>query len=97
MNEEVFTAKRYTDENGELVGFFIDHPDFYCDICPEDNTFGVYFRDKISGKEVYGEPDEVNFESAWKSLGYQYGEDALSNVRVGWDLRESILRNKHKL
>lgn len=26
------------------------------------------------------------FDTAWHALGYQYGEDALSNVRVGWNL-----------
>lgn len=26
------------------------------------------------------------FDVAWKALGYQYGEDALDNVRVGWNL-----------
>jgi hypothetical protein len=26
-------------------------------------------------------------EEAFTTLGYQYGEEAMSNVRVGWDLR----------
>lgn len=35
------------------------------------------------------------FEEAWavkKAEGYQYGEDALEQVRFGWELRESYMR-----
>ncbi len=34
------------------------------------------------------------FEEAWavkKAEGYQYGEDALEQVRFGWELRESYI------
>jgi len=31
-------------------------------------------------------PCAAEFDEAWTRTGYQYGEDALSNVRVGWRL-----------
>lgn len=37
------------------------------------------------------------FEEAWarmEALGYQYGEDALEQVRLGWDLRETTAANE---
>jgi len=30
----------------------------------------------------------VSFNEAWKTTGYQYGEEALENVRLGWSMRE---------
>ncbi len=27
-----------------------------------------------------------NFKDAWAKLGYQYGDDALEQVKLGWDL-----------
>lgn len=32
------------------------------------------------------EPNGWDFDTAWRSTGYQYGQDALENVRAGWDL-----------
>ena len=29
---------------------------------------------------------EIKFEDAWQRTGYQYGDDALQNVKLGWDL-----------
>lgn len=26
------------------------------------------------------------FEEVWEETGYQYGEDALENVKLGWEL-----------
>lgn len=34
---------------------------------------------------------KITFEEAWKKMeatGYQYGEDALMGVRLGWKMRE---------
>ena len=37
------------------VGWYIDHPDFYCDIEPDEaGIWSVFFRDK-NGKEAFGE------------------------------------------
>lgn len=27
-----------------------------------------------------------SFDEAWKELGYEYGEDALESVKLGWEL-----------
>jgi len=35
----------------------------------------------------------INFEDAWKRTGYQYGGDALENVKLGWELAVKHLVN----
>lgn len=47
-------------EDGRL-GWYIDHPDFYCDLEPDINgTWSVFFRDRATGKEVFGERQVPN-------------------------------------
>jgi len=42
-------------ENGS-VAYYVQHPDFYCDIEQDENgVWSVYFRDRITGQEVYKE------------------------------------------
>jgi hypothetical protein len=57
---DLVTAKRMTNAEGKFVGWFIDHPEFYCDICPEDENWSVYFRDRNTNKEVYAESPTIN-------------------------------------
>lgn len=38
---------------------------------------------------------EITFKEAWSVMelaGYQYGDDALENVKVGWDMAKGILK-----
>jgi heme oxygenase len=38
------------------------------------------------------DPSSQTFEEAWATKGYIYGQDALDNVRLGWDM--AILTNQ---
>jgi hypothetical protein len=33
---------------------------------------------------------EAEFQKAWARTGYQYNEDALENVRLGWELAMGV-------
>ena len=38
------------------VGWYIDHPNFYCDLEPDESgVWSVFFRERNTGKEAYGE------------------------------------------
>jgi hypothetical protein len=54
-----FVLKEMTAEDGTSLGWYVNHSDFYCDIQKEDGVWGVYFRDKITNQEAYGEPNET--------------------------------------
>lgn len=41
---------------------------------------------KVSEKAA----DDPSFEESFTALGYQYGEEALQNVRLGWELRSAL-------
>ena len=51
-----FVLREMTAEDGSSLGWYVDHSDFYCDIEKEDGVWGVYFRDKITDRDSYGEP-----------------------------------------
>jgi hypothetical protein len=55
-----FVLKEMTAEDGSSLGWYVNHSDFYFDIQKEDGVWGVYFRDKITEQEAYGEPNETN-------------------------------------
>jgi len=55
-----FVLKEMTAEDGTSLGWYVNHSDFHCDIQKEDGVWGVYFRDKITEQEAYGEPNETN-------------------------------------
>jgi hypothetical protein len=54
-----FVLKEMTAEDGTSLGWYVNHSDFYCDIQKEDGVWGVYFRDKITDQDAYGEPNET--------------------------------------
>ena len=48
------TMRRMDFDDGR-VGWYIDHPEFYCDIEPDSSgVLSVFFRDK-NGREAFGE------------------------------------------
>jgi hypothetical protein len=53
-----FVLKEIKAEDGSSLGWYVNHSDFYCDIQKEDGVWGVYFRDKITDQDAYGEPNE---------------------------------------
>jgi hypothetical protein len=55
-----FVLKEMKAEDGTSLGWYVNHSDFYCDIQKEDGVWGVYFRDKITNQDAYGEPNETN-------------------------------------
>jgi hypothetical protein len=55
-----FVLKEMKAEDGSSLGWYVNHSDFYCDIQKEDGVWGVYFRDKITDQDAYGEPNETN-------------------------------------
>jgi len=55
-----FVLKEMTAEDGSSLGWYVNHSDFYCDIQKEDGVWGIYFRDKITDQDAYGEPNETN-------------------------------------
>jgi hypothetical protein len=55
-----FVLKEMKAEDGSSLGWYVNHSDFYCDIQKEDGVWGIYFRDKITDQDAYGEPNETN-------------------------------------
>jgi hypothetical protein len=47
--------KQRVDEDGNTLGYYIDHPGFYCDLEEEGGVWSVYFRDKKTDQEVFEE------------------------------------------
>lgn len=55
INSKIVTMTQMHHEDGS-VGYFIDHPEFYCDIEREDNgKWSVFFRDRQTDEEAFGE------------------------------------------
>lgn len=50
-----FLFKKMVDEDGSTLGYYINHPDFYCDLEEEGGVWSVYFRDKKTDQEVFEE------------------------------------------
>ena len=51
----VLVAMRPMQFEDGRVGWYVDHPDFYCDIEPDEHgVWSVFFRDK-DGKEAFAE------------------------------------------
>jgi hypothetical protein len=48
-------AKKMFKEDGSSIGWYIDHPEFYCDIEQEGGVWSVYFRHRETDQEVYSE------------------------------------------
>ena len=59
VNRE-FVLREMTAEDGSSLGWYVNNSDFYCEIQKEDGVWGVYFRDKVTDQEVFGEPNETN-------------------------------------
>lgn len=57
VSDEVVTMRPMTFDDGRK-GWYIDHPEFYCDLEPNPDTgkWSVFFKDK-NGFEGYGEYD----------------------------------------
>ena len=55
-----FVLKEMKAEDGTSLGWYVNHSDFYCDIQKEDGVWGIYFRDKITDQDAYGETNETN-------------------------------------
>ena len=55
-----FVLKEMKAEDGTSLGWYVNHSDFYCDIQKEDGVLGIYFRDKITDQDAYGETNETN-------------------------------------
>ena len=53
-----FVLKEMKAEDGSSLGWYVNHSDFYCDIEKEDGVWGIYFRDKITDQDAYGEPND---------------------------------------
>jgi hypothetical protein len=51
---DIFLKMR-VGEDGNTSGYYIDHPEFYCDLEEEKGVWSVYFRDKKTDQEVFEE------------------------------------------
>lgn len=45
------------------------------------------------GPMLFTKSGDAAFDAAFATTGCQYGEDALENVRTGWDLRERVFQS----
>jgi len=79
--EEAFTARRMKAEDGSTLGWYINHPEFYCDIEPEDGVLAVYFRDKITDQDVYAE----------------FSKEDKSQLSDGYHTFEELYEHRHTL
>lgn len=48
-------VKALGSREGGVEGWYIDHPEFYCDMECEDGLWSVYFRHRPSSQEVYSD------------------------------------------
>jgi hypothetical protein len=69
-------------------GWYIDHPDFYCDIEPDELTgkWAVFFRDK-QGREGYAEHDAAPQQPFFEPKDAEW-HDAATPAQPGWDTWE---------
>lgn len=63
-----------------------------CEVCY--GHFLTMFLSAMAGRMGVKPPSSMSFDEAWQRKideGYQYGQDALEQVRFGWELsRESL-------
>lgn len=83
---------KMTHEDG-CIGWFVDHPDFYCDIEQEDGRWSVFFRDKASNAEGYGEAQPATQQPAGEPVGHLDGLDANADFMSMALRRQHIERN----